>query len=325
MGRKIIALVDGGFSHEEQVSLKSAANVYQQLNHDLYEVVRIRINKDGWNAHLDDRIIPVDKNDFSVQTGSRKIKFDAVFMMIHGTPGEDGKLQAYFEMLGIPVTTGNSLAAALSFNKYACNKYLQAHGIPIAKSRLLLSPSDFNQAELINEIGLPCFVKPNDGGSSFGTSKVTLAEKLKEAVKLAFHHGKEVLVESFLAGREVTNGVYKDKNGLHVLPITEIKTDNEFFDFNAKYMGQSQEITPADLPEQLTEQIQQTSLQVYRYLNLKGIARVDYIITENGPILLEVNTVPGQSAASIIPQQAKAAGMQVSELYQAVLEDCFNR
>ncbi|MFN3917666.1 MAG: D-alanine--D-alanine ligase [Flavobacteriales bacterium] len=323
MGRKIIALVEGGFSHEEQVSLKSATNVYQQLNHDLFEVFRIRINKDGWNAHLDDRIIPVDKNDFSIQTGSRKINFDAVFMMIHGTPGEDGKLQAYFEMLDIPVTTGNSLAAALSFSKYACNKYLQAHGIPIAKSKLLLSISDFNQMDVLQEIGLPCFVKPNDGGSSFGTTKVSVAEKLKEAVELAFQHGKEVLVEAFLAGKEVTNGVYKDKNGLHVLPITEIKTDNEFFDFNAKYMGQSQEITPADLPEQLTKQIQQTTLQVYRYLNLRGIARVDYIITEKGAVLLEVNTVPGQSVASIIPQQAKVAGIQISELYQAVLEDCF--
>lgn len=322
--KKNIALIDGGYSQEEQVSLKSADNVYRHLDKDRFTVYRIRINREGWHGIVGNNRIPIDKNDFSFNLEGQKIKFDAVFIIIHGTPGEDGKLQAYFDMLEIPYTTSNALSSALSFNKYFCNKYLQAHGVVIAKSFLLFDVSEYNEQELIKEVGVPCFVKPNDGGSSFGTSKVTEVSELRNAVELAFQHGKEVIVEAYIQGREVTNGVYKDKRGVHALPITEIKTANTFFDYNAKYLGESEEITPAELSEQMTKEIQETSVRIFNYLNLKGIARVDYIITENQVFFLEVNTIPGQTSASLVPQQAAAAGISMPDMYNALLEACLS-
>lgn len=318
-----VAVIEGGYSHEKEISLLSAQTVHTHLDASKYRTVRVRIDREGWFGYTNEgKMAPINKDDFSVRFEDETIKFDYAFIVIHGTPGEDGKLQAYFDMLKIPYNTCSQLLATLTFNKFVCNRFLSNFEIPVAKAVIVNRGEAFNQDEVISKVGLPCFVKPADGGSSFGVTKVKQISELKEAVNLATEEGNgtQALIESFLEGREVTNGVYKNAKGIQVLPVTEIITKNEFFDFKAKYTGESEEVTPADLSPEMTNRIQQMTKKVYATLNMTGLARVDYIIVNGEPTVIEINTVPGQSAASIVPQMAKVAGIPLCKMFDEIIE-----
>jgi len=313
---KNIAVIEGGYSHEKAISLKSADTVFKNLDRRKYLPTKVRIDAEGWFAFEGGQKIEINRNNFSFNN----TRFDVAFIVIHGTPGEDGKLQAYFDMLNIPYTTCSQLASTLTFNKFVCNQYLKNFGINVADAVLIRKKETIDTATIIEEVGLPCFVKPVDGGSSFGVTKVKEEEGLKPAIKLALEHGTQAIIERFMIGREVTNGIYKNKNGIVNLPITEIISNNDFFDFNAKYKGESKEITPADLSEEITKKIKETTKKIYEILDLKGICRADYIIQHNEPYLIEINTVPGQSAQSIIPQMAAYEGISLQQLFDEVIE-----
>lgn len=314
-----IAIIEGGYSHEKVISLKSAATVFENIDLEKYTPIKVRIDEEGWVAFINDNKIPINRDDFSVTVNNKKIKFDFAFIVIHGTPGEDGKLQAYFDMLGLPYSTCNHLAATLTFNKYVCNQFLKSLGITVANAVLVRKNEIIESENIIKTVGLPCFVKPADGGSSFGVSKVKALGELLPAIQKAQEHGTEVLVEAFMEGREFTNGVYLSENGIKVLPITEIITQNEFFDFEAKYLGESQEITPAAIDAEMTTKIKQITHKVYELLGLKGMCRVDYILVGKEPHVIEVNTVPGLSAQSLIPQMAAYEGVSLKELFSEVI------
>lgn len=314
-----IAIIEGGYSHEKVISLKSAATVFENIDLAKYTPIKVRIDEEGWVAIIKETKIPINRDDFSVKVNSEKIKFDFAFIVIHGTPGEDGKLQAYFDMIGLPYSTCNHLAATLTFNKYVCNQFLKSLGITVANAVLVRKNAVINPENIIKTVGLPCFVKPADGGSSFGISKVKALGELSSAIQKAQEHGTEVLVEAFMEGREFTNGVYLSENGIKVLPITEIITQNEFFDFEAKYLGESQEITPAAIDAEMTTKIKQITHKVFQLLGLKGMCRVDYILVGKEPHVIEVNTVPGLSAQSLIPQMAAYEGISLKELFSEVI------
>jgi len=313
---KNIAIIEGGYSHEKVISLKSADTVFQNIDRDKYNPIKVRIDNEGWFAYYNDDKIAINRTDFSFNN----IQFDVAFIVIHGTPGEDGKLQAYFDMLNIPYSTCSQLAATLTFNKFVCNQYLKSFDINVADAVLIRQNEKYIDSAIIDKVGLPCFVKPADGGSSFGITKVTDIKTLDTAIELALEHGTQAIIESFMQGREVTNGIYKNMQGITVLPITEIVSENDFFDFDAKYKGESNEITPADLPPELAKEIHATTKKIYEILDLSGICRADYIIQEGKPFLIEINTVPGQSAESIIPQMAKEAGISLKQLFNEVIE-----
>ena len=317
---KTIAIIEGGYSHEKVVSLKSAETVFNNIDLNLYTPFKVSIDEEGWFVFINDKKVTINRTDFSFEIENKKKTFDLAFIVIHGTPGEDGKLQAYFDMMGLPYTTCGHLASTLTFNKYVCNQFLKGFGIKVADSVLVRKNEVIITDEIIKKIGLPCFVKPVDGGSSFGVTKVKEGKELESAIKKALEHGTQALIETFMQGREVTNGIYLSKKGIKVLPITEIISDNEFFDFDAKYLGQSKEITPADLPKELETNIKSITKNIYEILDLKGICRVDYIIVDNQPHLIEINTVPGQSAQSLIPQMAAYEGISLKELFSDVIE-----
>lgn len=318
--KKNIAVLEGGYSHEKVISLKSAETVFQHIDKEKYAATKVRIDEEGWFAFVNNEKVEVNRNDFSITYNGNTTKFDLAFIVIHGTPGEDGKLQAFFDMLKIPYTTCSQLASTLTFNKFVCNQFLKNFNIPVANAVLIRKNEKFTDEDIIKKVGLPCFVKPADGGSSFGVTKVKEQSQLKEAVELALLHGTQAIIESFMQGREFTNGIYKGKNGIKVLPITEIVSHNEFFDFNAKYSGESQEITPADLPLNIEQKIKETTKKVYEILDLSGICRADYIVVNDIPHLIEINTVPGQSAQSIIPQMAAYEGVTLKDLFNEVIE-----
>jgi|TARA_B110000459_G_scaffold44144_1_gene48730 D-alanine-D-alanine ligase len=313
---KNVAIIEGGYSHEKIISLQSAETVFQNIDRTLYNPIKVRIDEEGWFAFVDGEKYEMDRADFSFNA----IKFDIAFIVIHGTPGEDGKLQAYFDMLEMSYSTCSHLAATLTFNKFVCNRYLKTFGIKVANAVLIRKQDIVNSAEVIAKVGLPCFVKPNDGGSSFGITKVAAESELKAALELALLHGTQAIVESFMSGREVTNGIYKGLEGVVSLPVTEIITENDFFDFDAKYKGESNEITPADLPLELSNKIKAVTKEIFELLDLKGIARADYIIQDGAPYLIEINTVPGMSGASLIPQMAKCAGIALTDLLNDVID-----
>ncbi len=325
---KKIAIIEGGYSSERAISLKSAATVFNHLDQHKYDLIKVSIDQNGWYAFYQGQQFVINKDDFSFsyQQGNQsvKINFDFAFIVIHGTPGEDGKLQAYFDLLAIPYSTCDQLASAVTFNKYLCNRFLHDIGIPVATSVLLhqsqFEQKKYNKTEILTKVALPCFIKPAEGGSSFGVSKLKHADDFEQALIEAFAHGDQVIIESFLAGREVSNGVYLTKNGLHILPVTEIISHHEFFDYNAKYHGDSEEITPADLSPEVMAKIHQLTEKAYLALNLKGICRIDYIITEQGCFLLEINTVPGFSNESIVPQMARHQGISLQQLFTDTLE-----
>lgn len=321
---KTIAVIEGGYSHEKVVSLKSAETVFNNIDINLYIPYKVRIDEEGWFAFIKNKKIPINRSNFSFQLNKKTITFNLAFIVIHGTPGEDGKLQAYFDMIGLPYTTCSHLASTLTFNKFVCNQFLKGFGIKVADSVLVKKNEVIIPAAIVEKVGLPCFVKPVDGGSSFGVTKVKEAKELKAAIEKALAHGTQALIEAFMKGREVTNGIYLSKKGIKVLPITEIITQNEFFDFDAKYLGQSQEITPANLSKELEVKIKSITKNIYQLLDLKGICRVDYIIVNNQPHLIEINTVPGQSAQSLIPQMAAYEGISLKELFSEVIEVALN-
>ena len=281
----------------------------------------------GTNWYWEDpkgRYHNIDKNDFSLVADEFKIRFDAIFIAIHGTPGENGFLQGYFEMMGIPYTSCDAFCSALTFNKQACKLFLKEYKIAMADAIIIRKGDKTETKDIIKKIGLPCFVKPNDSGSSFGVSKVKKNEELMPAIETAFRESNEVMIEAFMDGREVACGVVKTKIKTIVLPVTEIISKNEFFDYEAKYTpGKSNEVTPADLPAVVTDEIQRLSSLVYDLLGCKGIVRVDFIIIGQKPYFLEINTVPGMTPESLVPQQAVAAGLPLEELYSMVIEDLF--
>lgn len=321
---KTIAIVSGGDSSEFEISVQSANEVKKTLasKYELY-IIMIRGNNWYWEDQKG-RYHNVDKNDFSLITDEYRIRFDAVFIAIHGTPGENGLLQGYFDMLDIPYTSCGAFCSGLSFNKQACKLFLKEYNIPMAEAFLLRDGDKLEVETIISKTGLPCFVKPNDSGSSFGVSKVKAKKELIPAIENAFKESNEVLIEAFMQGREVACGVVKTKDRSIILPITEISTKNEFFDHEAKYSpGNAVEITPADLPAPITDEIQAMSSRIYDVLGCKGIVRVDFIIIGDRPSFLEINTIPGMTEKSLIPQQAKAAGIALEDLYSMVIEDLF--
>lgn len=312
----------GGFSSEWQISMNSGAVVYKHLNKELYNCYQIKIDSDRWFVFDEDREYNVDKNDFSCNIDGKIIKFDAVFNAIHGTPGEDGKLQAYLEMMGVPQTSCDFFEAALTFNKRECLAVARQYDIPTAKSVFVSRNIPYELDKVAAYVGFPCFVKPNRAGSSFGISKVYRIEDMPKALEIAFEEDSEVLVEAFLDGREVSVGVIQWEGQTKVLPITEIVAHNDFFDYKAKYEGQSEEITPADLPADMQSDIVELAAKVYESLNLKGLSRSEFILVNNVPHLLEVNTTPGLSEQSILPQQCAAAGISLEALFGQLIENC---
>ena len=315
-----VAVIEGGYSKEKAVSLKSAQTVFENLNRKKYFPTKVFIDEKEWTAYDNEGKYTIDKNDFSFTKNGAKNTFDVAFIVIHGSPGEDGKLQGYFDLIGIPYTTPSQMITALTFEKFHCNQFLKNFGLNVAEAVLIKKADTINSSYIVEQIGLPCFVKPTDGGSSFGITKVTAKKDLKIAIHHAFNHGTQVVIEEFIDGRELTNGVFKSKEGIKVLPVTEIITDNEFFDYAAKYNGESIEFTPADIDSTLTKKIKTLTNHIYDILNLKGIARIDYIVTTKGsPYIIEINTVPGQSAESIIPQMAEVEGIGLEELFGEVI------
>lgn len=318
--KKRVAVVYGGYSSESKISQKSGGVIYEHIDRSLFEPYLVEITENSWHVHVNGGVSPIDKNKFTFVENETEIGFDIAFITIHGTPGEDGKLQAYFDMVGLRYINSNCFAAALSFNKWACNSFLRAFGIATAKAILIRRGDTPNLIEIADELGFPCFVKPNDGGSSFGVTKVKTLMEMPAAIASAFEEGTEVVVESAITGREITCGVFFNGTEVIALPPTEIVSENEFFDYQAKYEGKSKEITPAEIPGEWTKNIQNISKNIYRRLGLHGLARVDYIVTKEGvPNLIEVNTNPGMSAASIIPQQLRAAGIDLSKTLSQLL------
>ena len=325
MIKKNIAVIWGGYSSEREVSERSAQGIYSFLNKSIYNVIKVSIDHDNWTAQLDNHSYPINKNDFSFKTDSQHIKFDFAYIIIHGTPGEDGPLQGYFDMLNIPYSSSGLLACALTFSKFTCNNYLKSFGIKVANSILIKQDEQYNTTEIAKELKLPLFVKPNVGGSSFAITKVKAEKHLQDAINEAFTEANEVLVESFVDGTEVTCGCYKTKTGKVALPITEVVTHNEFFDYEAKYEGEVDEITPARISDEMTEYIKQLTLKLYDLVDAKGIIRADYIISNNEPILLEINTVPGMTETSFIPQQVEAANLSMTDVLTEIIEYEYNK
>ena len=321
--KKNIAIVAGGDSSEVVVSLKSAAGLYSFMDKERYNIYIVTIVGQIWQVEWSDtEKIAIDKNDFSFMRNSEKTNFDFAYITIHGTPGENGILQGYFELIGLPYSCCGVLAAAITFNKFTCNQYLKGFGVKVSESLVLREGQTVTNEEVAQKIGFPCFVKPNVGGSSFGVTKVKTIEQVQPAIALAFAEGNEVMIEAFMAGTEITCGIYKTKIKIQVLPITEVVSENEFFDYDAKYKGQVQEITPARISTALTERVHKLTSAIYDILGCKGIVRIDYIISEGDVInLLEVNTTPGMTATSFIPQQIAAAGLDIKDVMTEIIEN----
>ncbi len=328
MQKKKIAFVTGGYSGEAVISYKSAITIENNIDQDRFDVYKIDIHPSGWWYEIAGGAkIGVDKNDFSVTINGNKVTFDAVLIGIHGTPGEDGKLQGYFDMLKIPYTSCNAATSALTFNKRYTVAVASFAGIPVAQSLHLFKHSPVEISHITDHLSLPVFVKPNNGGSSIGMSKVMETAGLESALTKAFAEDDQVLVEEFISGREFTIGVFKTEGVIVTLPITEIISKKDFFDYEAKYVaGMSEEITPALVDESIAEKVRTTAKKAYELLDCRGIVRIDFIYNEKDekPYMLEVNTVPGQSEASIVPQQVKAMGWSLKQFYTALIDECFN-
>ncbi len=325
--KKKIALVTGGYSGEAEISYKSVITVGNNIDTEKFDVYKIDITSNGWFFIAEDgQKSAVNREDFTVIAEGKKINFDAVLLCIHGTPGEDGKLQGYFDMLNLPYTSCDAATSALTFNKRYTVAVASFGGINVAKSIHIFKHTPTTPETILQQLQLPVFVKPNNGGSSIGMSKVNKADELQAALDKAFKEDNQVLIEEFIKGREFTIGVFKTGGNIITLPMTEVISKKEFFDFEAKYQGLSEEITPANLEEVYAEKIRAAAKRAYEVLNCRGIVRIDFILNEanNEAYMLEVNTVPGQSEASIIPQQVKAMGWTLKDFYSAVIEEAFN-
>lgn len=326
--KKKIAVVTGGYSGEATISYLSAGTIISELDREKFDPYYIDVTKEGWfyKPETGDTI-PVDKNDFSIVVDGSKVNFDAVLTAMHGTPAEDGKLPGYLDMLGIPYTNCNAATSAITFNKRYTVSVVGAAGIQVAKSSLLFKHEPYRIPTLLAQLALPVFVKPNNGGSSIGMSRVDDPHELEPAIQKAFAEDDQVLVEEFVKGREFTIGVYRANGEVTTLPITEVASKNRFFDFEAKYHGKSEETTPAQVDEAVAQKVRDAAKKIYAVCNCQGVVRIDFIYNEEKgePFMLEVNTVPGQSAASIVPQQVRAAGLTLRQFYTLLLEECMNK
>ena len=324
--KRIIAIAAGGDTSEYEVSLRSAQGIYSFLDKERYTPYIVQMRGTDWHVQLEDGgLAPIDRNDFSFRLpDGSKVNFDFVYITIHGTPGEDGLLQGYLDMLHLPYSCCGVLPASLTYNKFACNQYLHAFGVRIADSLLLRQGQTITDDEVVQKIGLPCFIKPNLGGSSFGVTKVKTPGEIQPAIAKAREESPETVIEAFMNGIEITCGCYKTRQHSVVLPITEVVSHHEYFDYDAKYCGDSDEITPARIPDELAGRVKQLTSAIYDILGATGIIRVDYIITEGSKInLLEVNTTPGMTATSFIPQQVRAAGMTMQQVMTDIIENAF--
>ncbi|MEL0653069.1 D-alanine--D-alanine ligase [Algibacter sp. TI.3.09] len=320
--KKNIAIIMGGYSSEYKISLTSGNVVFESLDKTKYNAFRIHIFKDKWvYVDTNNEEFPVDKNDFSVTVNGSKTTFDCVFNAIHGTPGEDGLMQGYFELLNMPQTSCNMYQAGVTFNKRDCLSVLKPYGIKTAESYFVNKGDVINEDDIIAKVGLPCFVKANKAGSSFGVSKAHTKADLQPSIDVAFKEDDEIIIESFLDGTEVSVGVITYRGEVKVLPITEIVSENDFFDYEAKYLGKSQEITPARLTKEQEDQVNALAKKVYQVLKMKGFSRSEYIFKDGEPHLLEMNTIPGLTRESILPQQAAAAGISLSDLFDSAIEE----
>ena len=328
MTKKIIAFVTGGYSGEAVISYKSAVTIENNIDNDKYDVFKIDIHPTGWwYETTEGEEVAVDKNDFSIRVNGRKITFDAVLIGIHGTPGEDGKLQGYLDMLRIPYTSCSAATSAITFNKRYAVAVAAFGGIKVARSVLLIKNDFISPDKIASQLKFPVFIKPNSGGSSIGMSKVNEpSEELGIAIEKAFKEDNQVLIEEFIKGREFTIGVFKSGGNIVTLPITEVISKKDFFDYEAKYVaGMSEEITPAVADEVIADKIKSNAKLIYQLFDCRGVVRIDFIYNESDqqPYMLEVNTVPGQSEASIVPQQVLAMGLTLKEFYSALIDECF--
>ena len=325
--KKKIALVTGGFSGEAVISYRSANTIYNHLDKDRFDVYKIDINPQGWfYEDVSGNKTEVNKNDFTISYNNKKISFDAVFIGMHGTPGEDGKLQGYFDLLGLPYTSCNSSTSALTFNKRYTTAVAGMSGINVARSVVFIKDQFTSADEVVKNLNFPVFVKPNNGGSSIGMSKVNKSsEELGAAIEKAFKEDDQVIVEEMIEGREFTVGVFRTKGEVVVLPITEVVAHKEFFDFEAKYGGKSSETTPAQLPDEWKAKLEEAAKKIYQVFNCRGVVRIDFIYNEqqNKPYMLEINSIPGQSDASVVPQQVRAKGWDLKEFYTKLVEEAF--
>ena len=316
---KRIGLFCGGFSSEYAISILSA-NTIQANFPKTYEVVQIVVSKNQWLVEFQGTSVPFDLNTCQFTHKGIPHKIDIGLVYIHGNPGENGKIQAFLDMHEIPYLNAGPLASSLSFDKWYCNQFLRAFDIPVAKSIFLTDIHEKSSDEIINTLGLPIFVKPSDSGSSYGISKVKHVSELDQALKSAFNEGKTVVLESFLDGTEVTCGVYQTTTGIQALPLTEIASENEFFDYDAKYNGKSQEITPARISNEMSIKVQERAKKIYQLLQLRSISRIDFMIVGNEPHVIEVNTTPGFSPASIVPQMLACAGISIASFWESIVE-----
>ena len=331
ISKRNIAIVCGGDSSEHDVSMRSAQGLYSFFDKERYNVYIVDVKGLDWSVNLSDgSAVKIDKNDFSFKLDGKTVWFDYAYITIHGTPGENGFMQGYFELLRLPYSTSSVLVEALTFDKFALNNYLRGYGINVADSLLLRRGEEnkYTEEEIEKRIGMPCFVKPAADGSSFGVSKVKNADQIAPALRNAFMECEEVMIESYLDGTEVTVGCYKTKEKSVVFPVTEVVTSNEFFDYDAKYNGQVQEITPARIPQELSDALRAETSRIYDILHCNGIIRVDYIITKNTDgsdkiNMLEINTTPGMTATSFIPQQVRAAGFDIKDVLSEIVENQF--
>ena len=341
--KKKIALIYGGNSEEAGISIQSGRNVSRNINREKYDVYEVLLRGVDWlvlnpsgedvEEELPQRCldalcagaveagVPVDKSDFSFVHDGGKVKFDMAFIMIHGTPGENGLLQGYLEMMGVPYNTCSAYVSAITFDKHSCKRFIEHAGVKMAKDVFIRRGSGYNPQEIVAELGLPVFVKPTNGGSSFGITKVKRVEDLEDAIELVFKEYDSVIIEESIVGRELTNGIYANGNELVKLPVTEIVTTREFFDYEAKYLGESQEICPAHIPDELTAQIQETTEKIYKYMGCSGLVRMDYIVRDGEIFFLETNTVPGMTPMSLVPAQVRAAGISVGEFVNTLIEN----
>ena len=325
--KKNIAIVCGGDSSEHDVSLRSAQGLYSFFDKKRYNVYIVDIKGQDWHVELPGGLTAkIDRNDFSFLEDGKAKLFDYAYITIHGTPGENGVLQGYFDLIGLPYSTSGVLVEAMTFDKFVLNQYLRGYGVSVAESMLIRSGYEelVSDDEIEQRIGMPCFVKPAADGSSFGVSKVKNKDQLAPAIRKAMLESPEIMVESFLEGTEISQGVYKTREKSVVLPATEVVTSNEFFDYDAKYNGQVQEITPARLSADVAERVAKITSHIYDILHCNGIIRIDYIISPEGKInMLEINTTPGMTATSFIPQQVRAAGLSMTEVLTEIVENQF--
>jgi len=325
--KPVIAFVTGGYSSEAAISYKSAVTIEKNVDTSKFDVYKIDITPSGWFYENGGSRIEVDRKDFSLTLNGKKIKFDAVLIGIHGTPGEDGKLQGYFDLVGLPYTSCDAATSALTFNKRYTVAVAAFAGIQTARSMHIFKHTPVTPDVILQELQLPVFVKPNNGGSSIGMSKVNKPDELEEALTKAFKEDDQILIEEFISGREFTVGVFRTTKEIVVLPITEIMTKKEFFDYEAKYQGLSDEVTPAEINSEMQNKIETAARKVYEVFNCRGVIRIDFIYNEakNQPFILEINTVPGQTEASVVPQQVKIMGWSLKEFYSSLIEEALSR